>query len=398
MAKLAAGAAYIVLLAGKTELRGPSGISLPLAAIAVPALLALLLGPIAAALRRSPERRASSGPMLACAVLFAVLALSSLWSEAGEATWLQLMWIVLMLGVLCVVSAAAQLSPKVAVDTFMLLSAVTGIIFAVGGLVLGGSGARLAAFGGGPNVFARITGIGIIAAVFWMLRGKRGWPALLAFIPVMAVANILSGSRGALIGTVCGLLVVCVAFSWRTWLKFGLCTVVASPILFILYGQYGANVEKVVALRIVKLTFEEGYTSGRDTLWEHATSSMSENPVFGTGLGSFMTNNGFYTHNLFLQVGVDAGLLGLAVLTVALLVLVRGLWTKNTRSPVVLGPLAAGTTIFVASMVSGDHYDTRFFWAYLILACAAAGRIRSKTSGKAGACSSEPTEVPPHRI
>ena len=79
-----------------------------------------------------------------------------------------------------------------------------------------------------------------------------------------------------------------------------------------------------------------------------------------------------YPHNYVLGVAAEGGLIGIGLLTVAVV-----LWTSTVRGggarPQETG-LAAAAAVFVAlsSLFSGDYYDARLAWMFAALAAAAA--------------------------
>ena len=383
LCQVSAATAFIVLVAGQSSL-GSGAARIPAALLGVPALLAALLGPVVLRLRQTRKSPVLTSVFWSVSVLLVVLAASAMWANGEAATTDELLWIVLLIGLLAVVSATAQLDPRATVDTFMLLSVIFGIVFAAAGLLDSAGSSRISAFGGGPNVFGRITGIGVVAVMYWVLRGYRGWPILIAFVPLLATATLLSGSRGAMLGSLVGLMVVALGFNRRTLRRLIPLAIVMVPVVLIVYSVFGRHLQSVVTQRIVKLTFEEGYTAGRNTLWAAAGDLIQTDPILGSGLGTYINQNGFYAHNLILQVGVDSGLLGIAVLFGCLIVIVKNLMGRPLRSPLVLAPVAAALVIFVASMFSGDYYDSRFFWAFSIVACAMATQLRTQPTRAPG--------------
>lgn len=386
--RLVAALVYVTLVAGQFQIPnvlGASGRGLPVAFVALLTVLAAFAGPTVMCLRR--QRQAALSPSFYAVLgLFAVILLSGLWSDGGPASWDQSMWILVLLAVLALLSALLQLAPIAVIDVFMLMGAITGIVFAVAGLIGEGGSARLAAFGGGPNVFARITGVGIVSCVFWMMRGGRGWQILIMFVPLLAIATVMSGSRGGMVATLAGILVVTIAFSARTWRRCAIWALLILPIVLFLYSVFGRTLQAVIEQRVVKLTFEEGYTAGRGGLWSIASDMIGDSPLIGSGIGTFIDRNQLYAHNLFLQVAVDAGLFGVVSLLVVLGYFVGKIGLSTLRNPLVNGPVAAASVIFASSMFSGDYYDTRLLWAYLMLAVAAAPLVRAgrlEPSGRA---------------
>lgn len=377
LCQLSATSGFVVLIAGQSSM-GSAAMNVPVAALAVSAVLAVFLGPVALRVRQTERSPALTRVFWLVFALLAVLLASAMWANGGSSTFDEILWIIALVGMLALVSATAQLDPRATVDTFMLLSVIAGSIFAVAGLLDSTGYSRISAFGGGPNVFARITGIGIVGVLYWALRGYRGWPAFIALVPLLAVATLLSGSRGAILGALAGLLVVASAFGRRTLLRLMVLLLIMAPVVLVVYSLYGRQLQTIFNQRIVKLTFEEGYTAGRNTLWAAAGDLFGDDPVLGSGLGTYINENGFYAHNLILQVAVDAGIVGISALLLCWAVILKKLVGGHIRNPLVLGPSAAAVVILVASMFSGDYYDSRFFWAFMIMACAMVTRLNRR--------------------
>lgn len=268
----------------------------------------------------------------------------------------------------------------------VLLSAL--VVVAV--LYLVGSGpdpvapGRLSAFGGGPNVFGRVVGFGAIAAV-GLVAMRRGR----ALLPVVALALlagvVMSGSRGAMLATALGLVIVLVP-SLRSFVTpLGIVAVLAGLGTFAVL--FGDRVRAVFQERVVYLTFEQGYTSGRGVLTDTAVTMANDSPVFGNGLGSFGRWIGQpenYPHNLVLQVVTEGGLLGLLLLLGSLVPAFVVMARSFTRSAEVRTMVGLTALVLVASLFSGDYFDARLLWAFAY-AGALVASATSKTSGSAGA-------------
>ncbi len=108
------------------------------------------------------------------------------------------------------------------------------------------------------------------------------------------------------------------------------------------------------------------FDTKRGDLWIDAINKIKEAPIFGHGFG-FSNGGNLYPHNLFLQVGIDGGILSMLILLiiVAFPILVlycawrRGL-LRDEPLPVAL--LCAYVFIFLEYSVSGDFYKARPFF------------------------------------
>lgn len=306
-------------------------------------------------------------------LLFALLLASAVWAPPSPGLLGSIWDIVSLMSCLLLLGFALRLSRDSVVSVFLAAILIAATVYSVAGLLPGQTGSRISAFGGGPNVYARVTGMGILAGLYFLMSDRgRGWRYAVALTPMMAVATILSGSRGAMLGTVTAILVLALTLRVRTWGRIVLWLGAVSPIIFVFYTKFGGPVVRVVDERIYRLTLQERYSSGRGPLLAWARDMFLERPFSGWGLHGFEaihgSSSGFpYPHNFILQLAAEVGILGLvvfgAICLQTLLVLGRIPW----RSPSVSVPLSCAVLVATASQFSGDYYDSRFAWAFLLI-------------------------------
>jgi O-antigen ligase len=312
-------------------------------------------------------------------VLFFLFQIASgLWAPQASRVGPQTLDLVL-LGVLTVAYYVYTVGdPAVVVRTTFLLFFVTAVVFALAALFVNGPGdqGRYSAFGGGPNVFVRIEILGVISAVALFLITRRIWPLLV--IPLFLLAAVLSGSRaGLLAGVAVG---AAALFKIRGRLRTGP-TVAAGAVLVLATATIWAFAPPAFTdlfqERFVEQTVQQRYLSDRTDIWAAAWRLAVEHPVGGAGLDGFYgligVNQGVeYPHNYVLGVAAEGGLIGMGLLTAAIV-----LWTRTVRGGGVrpqLTGLAVAATVFVAlsSLFSGDYYDARLAWLFAAMAAAAA--------------------------
>lgn len=255
-------------------------------------------------------------------------------------------------------------APQESAEVVLKMFAGVSWIYTLGGLAVATSVDRISFLGGGPNIYGRIVGLGLVATIALVALGRMPrW--LLAVAPLQIAAVALSGSRGAMAATTIGTIVV-VAPHIRQLISIRSVVAFAGTAL-LLWSQFGERIIGVVQYRIVRLTFEEGYSSGRDALTPIAIGLFRESPIAGGGLGSFGDRAGdstLYAHNIILQVLAEGGTLGLLLflLTVApaFILMCRAV----PESGAALGLAAMSLVVFVASMFSGSYYDFRLMWAF----------------------------------
>lgn len=249
--------------------------------------------------------------------------------------------------------------------------------------VAGGLGSgRLAALGGGPNVFGRNMGLLCVLSLDRAMRGasrgpsasarQTGWPIVAAFAALLVA---LSGSRGAMFATAVAL--VCLLALGRARLERRLIVVAGFSILglcAVAFTELGASVSESFAKRVLDLFFREHYVSGRDRIYALALERGFDTPLFGRGLNSFPASTPWpYAHNIFLDAWFETGAFGVALLSLYFVTMGRGTLRALARERSggrwagVDGLRAAAILILVASQFSGGRYDARGLFGFAAL-------------------------------
>ncbi|BEL08226.1 hypothetical protein Q0Z83_064170 [Actinoplanes sichuanensis] len=318
------------------------------------------------------------GWLVAALLFFLFQIASALWAPPAARVGPQVLDLVL-LGVLVVAFYRYSLSDPAAVArlTFQLFF-VAAIVYALAAIFISGPGeqGRYSAFGGGPNVFARIEVLGVISAVALFMLTGRILPLLV--IPLFLLATVLSGSRGTLVAG--GVVGFAALLKLRHRLR-GSAIVGAGLVAVVAVGAIWAfappEFTDLFQERFVEQTVQEQYLSGRTDIWMAAVDMFFDHPVAGSGLDGFYGLIGVnqaveYPHNYVLAVAAEGGLAGLGLLTASVL-----LWTRLVRGggarPQLTG-LTVSATVFVAlsGLFSGDYYDSRLAWMFAGLAAATA--------------------------
>ena len=342
-------------------------------------LIALVVLAVDVARRpRSPGGQRREGWLVVTMLFFLFQIASGLWAPQAARVGPQTLDLVL-LGVLTVAYYVYTLGdPTAVIRTTFLLFFVAAVVFALAALFINGPGdqGRYSAFGGGPNVFVRIEILGVISAVALFLITRRILPLLV--IPLFLLAAVLSGSRaGLLAGVAVG---VAALFKIRGRLRTG--PVVAAGAVLVLatatvWAFAPPAFTNLFQERFVEQTVQQRYLSDRTDIWAAAWRLAVEHPLAGAGLDGFYgligVNQGVeYPHNYVLGVAAEGGLIGIGLLTAAIV-----LWTRTVRGGGVrpqLTGLAVSAAVFVAlsSLFSGDYYDARLAWLFAAMAAAAA--------------------------
>lgn len=226
--------------------------------------------------------------------------------------------------------------------------------------------------GVGENAVGYLTLGSLIAVAFCMnvpfvlaSIGKRKalW-VLILLINGFGLIAVLS--RGALVfGGFLGLVLLIYYWPQQQTIKMRLASLFSRcvAIMVALYVAFSFMPARTVG-RLQRLFFgDELESGGRGKLWSDAINKVAEAPLFGHGLGEASVAN-IYPHNLFLQVGIDGGLLGIILLTVVIavpLVIFYEAWSHkvfdNEALPVAL--LVAYLWALLEYSKSGDFYRAR---------------------------------------
>jgi O-antigen ligase len=230
-----------------------------------------------------------------------------------------------------------------------------------------------------PNHFAAALLLPLALALVWAFKAPKLFGKLVSFAALAAllIGVYASGSRGALVAAAFMALFV----AWRTgyWLQ--------SIIIAALGGVLSLAVKTSVWSRFLA---DVGTGSGRTSIWMIGAHAFMGNPVIGAGVGNFpdaydQSLLHQYTpifaywdrgaHNLILMVGVELGVIGLALLLWVMAGqarMLRGIGRGHELYDVRIGLEAALVGLLVASM----FLDT-LYWKYAWLTFTALVLARS---------------------
>ncbi|WP_338449975.1 O-antigen ligase family protein [Niallia oryzisoli] len=109
---------------------------------------------------------------------------------------------------------------------------------------------------------------------------------------------------------------------------------------------------------------EEVHLSGREKIYQDVMGKISEHPLIGIGLGGDRAGGLGYSHNLFLEIGANFGvIIGGMISMVLIFFIFRTIFLKNKeKSHMVIIWLCLG---FVHLMVSGSYLIEMKFWILL---------------------------------
>jgi O-antigen ligase len=344
------------------------------------AILVAMAIAIQCGLSRRAKQFRPAGTDFAIIAFLGYMLLTSVWGPDTELARGKLFEVSLLITVAAVIAVSRNSS----LDDQLHLGFWTTIVaigVALGGLaLLYGSDSRAYAPGGGPNTFGRNMGLTAFGAVY--LASRYGSVVRFGSVGMFAAAAMLvirSGSRGGLLsfGVSAATYTVCAKMSIGKKALI-VASVGAATAAALFYTDTGQQAIEVFGGRILQQTVENRYLSGRDELWFDALEMMQERPIFGWGLDGYRANSWNYPHNIFLEVAVEGGAIG-----VLLLLNIPRAWFQHVRHaklPVSRSHLAALVLTFVAAQSSGDLFDSRgvFLMAALSIPPLAASRGASR--------------------
>lgn len=297
--------------------------------------------------------------------------LASFWSPNSELACDKAVDIGLLLTVaLAFAISRPVLSHDRVLDGFWWAIVLVGVAMA-GLAILNATGGRIYVPGGGPNTFGRNMGLMALGAAYLASRyGTKVSPISAAVMIVAVLLILMSGSRGALLSTAIGIFTLLVAARASLLTKFAIAGVLTSAMAILLFDTVtGKDALEVFQSRIIEMTVYDRHLSARDNLWLDALDWAKERPWLGWGLNGYRANSWTYPHNMFLEVIVEGGGIGLLLL----LNVGRAWWSQMRRSRfhVPRVPVAALALLFTAAQTSGDLFDSRGVFLLLALSCQA---------------------------
>ncbi len=224
-------------------------------------------------------------------------------------------------------------------------------------------------FDANPNGLAESLALGIIALVGLRYGPERVDLKLRRLfwfgIVLLAGALVYTGSRGSAVALMVGLSIYPLSRGSLSF-KIKLASVVIVALVFFVWASFQVD---AVRTRWEK-TFEEGNTAGRMEIYEAAVEMFQERPLIGWGpgrqyfeLGTRLGLEGRSTHNTYLWILIEMGLLGGIPFFVGLWLCWKAAWRARKTSH---GLLPAATLVFslVCSMKGNDIYS-KIFWVLL---------------------------------
>jgi O-antigen ligase len=184
---------------------------------------------------------------------------------------------------------------------------------------------RATAFFPDPHMLSFFMGMSIPFAIALAVLsvGKAEKRLFLLMAGTIFLADLLSFSRGGyaglLIGVVSFILLRKKAIISSFRMKIALVSMISGTVVLL-------AIPNPVQDRILSsFSLDDGSNSGRIAIWKEAVHFSSESPLFGYGLGNYPLvvkptaayREPIYAHNIFLDIMVDLGAVGLALFSLA---------------------------------------------------------------------------------
>lgn len=236
-------------------------------------------------------------------------------------------------------------------------------------------GLRLAVLGGGPNTFGRTQALGAVIAIQRGLTEDRRFVNSAATV-LLTATTVLSGSRGAMLGLGVGAAAILIAAPRTRAISLMAVVAAIAAAAFAASPSFRTQVETTYAVRIQELVIGGVHYSGREAIWSSAYSCATHSPIVGTGLGAFEYRNGFYPHNLVLEIGCEGGMLAVVALGVMSYAVVAAMAGSRIRA--LAGHAGAWLAIAVATQFSGDLYDSRGVFLLATISLASVVEFRNR--------------------
>ena len=214
----------------------------------------------------------------------------------------------------------------------------------------------------GAELDPNFVGIPFIASMTLLLdnvlKKKRTFISIAMYV-VNAIAIVYTASRGSFLSAIISSVLVFLFFLFskdiklsRKLIYFVLVIVLICVLIKVIETQFPLQWE-----RMLNFDSDDG-GNGRLDLWDKALLRWQQNPIFGGGLYSNYLNTGKATHNTYLQILSETGLIGFGIgITFFVLMLKKAYkFEKN------LFCMLFGTMLQIFFL---DALDARVFWVIL---------------------------------
>lgn len=299
---------------------------------------------------------------------------------------------ILLIGTICALSWGEKFY-----STFLYSVVFCGVmlaLFIVYSSVIGGGDFRRVLVGNiGYLILGSLVAIPTSILLPYLLA-TSGWKRLWVLILLMplGLGLVVALARGALLFTaIAG--VFALVFYWprqdsrRRKARTGMTTRLLVVGLAIAAGVWFMPARTYILLRRI-FSGDESEVGGRGDIWAHAWGEVSASPLMGHGLGHYVQSFYSHPHNMFLQVGMDSGFVGMILIALLMVIPFVGLlinWRrKGNLDPLTIGLLFAFVILFLDAQKSGDFYTARtlFIFSGLMLSHGTMRRVQAVSENR----------------
>jgi O-antigen ligase len=199
----------------------------------------------------------------------------------------------------------------------------------------------------------------LLAVIYAVSRRGIARLAAVFMAMVLIAGQLIIGERGPLIAVVAAFFVV--PQKARTKI------ILAGIVLFLFVAALAAGLRHPNN----KFSMAAVEADGRTSIMTSALRTITEDPVFGAGLGAFYQLDGTreYFHNLEGELLTETGLVGFAVFAAFVFVLYRSRSPRNAsrKSPQQTATTALAVFWVIAAQLSGDIVSNSMVWISIML-------------------------------
>lgn len=315
-------------------------------------------------------------------------------AEPADVARLGILWTAFFLAFLTV----KGFSPAELRWVLLALGLGAGVLGLLGILdYLQGGGARVTSSGSAsgravagipdPNYYAAYLQMAVVPLLALLLAGRTRWRWAAAIaVGAASLGVVLSLSRGGLIGLAIGVAVVIAAWQRTRWTAAGLVLLLVTTALLSLNPLITSETSEIVTERLASST-QSSENNKRTLIWAGSIDTIIESPE-GVGALQFeevsrrlgLTERGRpleNVHNLYLNIGVELGVLGLLTY---LMWLARIAWDLSVEwrrrrpetFPIVVGLTGALVGYSLQALTVSQYRVQAIFATFFVLAGAAA--------------------------
>ncbi len=321
-------------------------------------------------------------PLVHAVVAFSLWSMVSiLWASVQEPAFIRTGTFVGLLGLMLAIGLLRKEQLNV---LWAIIAGATVLSVPVSYLLTDSSASESGRFsaGGDPNDYACLLAIVFLVSFYGLMRRSKVAAYVLAVVILIGI--LISQSRTGLVALAAAPLLglflprLTTRLAGRTAIAYSLAVVAFAGLVFAVPSIGEQDSERYATLSEYQ---SEDTWSGRWSLWQGATQVIAAQPILGVGAGNFPYVASTYSarvvqmeseregsgvaHNMFLSVGSELGLVGLALfLTILFLALRRALGFAQRSSTLGTGLFLGLIVFMIAGMTLTWEYQKIGYFLY----------------------------------